>query len=51
MGKRNVILDCDPGHDDAITIIIAASKRSPSNIMGITTVAGNVEVRRAQSMR
>ncbi|CAM4229520.1 nucleoside hydrolase [Lacicoccus alkaliphilus] len=41
---RNVILDCDPGHDDAISIIIGASKRSELNILGITTVAGNVEV-------
>ena len=42
---RNVILDCDPGHDDAISIIIGASKRSELNILGITTVAGNVEVK------
>ncbi|WP_371807503.1 nucleoside hydrolase [Jeotgalicoccus sp. S0W5] len=41
---RNVILDCDPGHDDAVSIIIAASKKSDLNILGITTVAGNVEV-------
>ena len=41
---RNVILDCDPGHDDAISIIIAASNVSDLNILGITTVAGNVEV-------
>ena len=41
---RNVILDCDPGHDDAISIIIAASDVSDLNILGITTVAGNVEV-------
>ncbi|CAM4305075.1 nucleoside hydrolase [Jeotgalicoccus halotolerans] len=41
---RNVILDCDPGHDDAISIIIAASAASDLNILGITTVAGNVEV-------
>lgn len=41
---RNVILDCDPGHDDAISIIIAASEVSDLNILGITTVAGNVEV-------
>ena len=44
MDKRKVILDCDPGHDDAISIIIAASGRSPLEILGITTVAGNVEV-------
>ena len=41
---KNVILDCDPGHDDAISIIIAASDVSDLNILGITTVAGNVEV-------
>src|SRR5699024_593641 len=44
MDKRKVILDCDPGHDDAISIIIAASGRSPLVILGVTTVAGNVEV-------
>lgn len=44
MEKRKVILDCDPGHDDAISIIIAASERSTLDIAGITTVAGNVEV-------
>lgn len=41
---ENVILDCDPGHDDAIAIILAASKISRLNIEAITTVAGNVEV-------
>ncbi len=33
-----IILDCDPGHDDAIAIIIAATH---ANLLGITTVAGN----------
>lgn len=37
---RPVILDCDPGHDDAIAMILAAA--SPElRILGITTVAGN----------
>lgn len=44
MTTRKVILDCDPGHDDAISIIIAASRLSHLEILGITTVAGNVEV-------
>ncbi|WP_040928172.1 nucleoside hydrolase [Nosocomiicoccus massiliensis] len=41
---RHIILDCDPGHDDAINIIIAAASRDKLNIRGITTVGGNVEV-------
>lgn len=40
MEKRKIILDCDPGHDDAIAIMLAA--KSPSiELLGITVVAGN----------
>ena len=35
---RKFIIDCDPGHDDAIAIILAAKHL---DILGITTVAGN----------
>ena len=33
-----IILDCDPGHDDAVAMIVAARH---TNLLGITTVAGN----------
>jgi inosine-uridine nucleoside N-ribohydrolase len=33
-----IILDCDPGHDDAIALVVAARH---TNLLGITTVAGN----------
>lgn len=37
---RPVILDCDPGHDDALAIALALA--SPGlDVLGITTVAGN----------
>lgn len=40
MEKRKIILDCDPGHDDAITILMAAAHPN-IDLLGITIVAGN----------
>src|SRR5579875_2834634 len=35
-----VILDCDPGHDDAIAMMLALAS-AEIQLLGVTTVAGN----------
>ena len=42
MDKRKVIIDCDPGIDDALAIILAL-KSKEIEVVGITTVSGNVK--------
>ena len=38
-----IVLDCDPGHDDAIALLLALA--SPEvELRGVTTVAGNQTV-------
>jgi len=36
--RTKIILDCDPGHDDAFALIVAARF---TELLGVTTVAGN----------
>ena len=40
MDKRKIILDCDPGHDDAVAITLAGINEK-IDLLGITVVAGN----------
>lgn len=40
---KKVLIDCDPGHDDAIALLLAA-KADDIEILGVTTVAGNSEL-------
>lgn len=40
MEKKKLILDCDPGHDDAVAILMAANNPA-LELLGITVVAGN----------
>ena len=39
--RRDIIIDTDPGQDDAVAILLALA--SPElNVLGLTCVAGNV---------
>lgn len=40
MDRIKIILDCDPGHDDAVAITMAC-KHPKIDLLGITVVAGN----------
>ena len=43
MKRQNIILDCDPGHDDAIALLLACY--SPKlNLLGVSTCSGNQTV-------
>ena len=37
----NIILDCDPGHDDAIAILLLGAHLDKFNVLGVTTSCGN----------
>lgn len=40
MDRQKIILDCDPGHDDAVAILLAAN--SPQlELLGVTVTSGN----------
>jgi len=43
--SRPVIIDCDPGQDDAVNLLLAMSSPEELDILGITTVAGNVPLK------
>ena len=40
--KRPIIIDCDPGQDDAVNLLMALAAPDELEILGITAVAGNV---------
>ena len=43
IARPRVLIDCDPGHDDVVAIIVAAAY---ADLLGITTVAGNAPLER-----
>lgn len=42
MKPRQIIIDCDPGQDDAVALFLAMSSPDELELLGITAVAGNV---------
>jgi purine nucleosidase len=42
MTRRKIIIDCDPGQDDAVMLLLALACPDELDVLGITTVAGNV---------
>ena len=42
MAPRPIIIDCDPGQDDAVALFLAMASPDEFEILGITAVAGNV---------
>lgn len=44
MEKRRIIIDCDPGVDDAIALAFAAAHQEEFELLAITTVSGNQSI-------
>ena len=42
MSARKIIIDTDPGQDDAVAILLALASPEEVEVLGITAVAGNV---------
>lgn len=48
MPARKIIIDTDPGQDDAVAILLALGSPKEIDILGITAVAGNVPLELTQ---
>ncbi|MFT7108048.1 MAG: purine nucleosidase [Yoonia sp.] len=44
MAPRKIIIDTDPGQDDAVAILLALASPEEIDVLGITAVAGNVQL-------
>lgn len=49
MDKRKIIIDTDPGQDDAVAILLALGSPEEIEVLGITAVAGNVPLSLTES--
>jgi purine nucleosidase len=48
MSRQSIIIDCDPGQDDAVALFLAMASPGELEILGITAVAGNVPLELTQ---
>ena len=48
MSTIPIIIDCDPGQDDAVMLLLALASPKELKICGISTVAGNVPLELTQ---
>jgi len=48
VAPRPVIIDCDPGQDDAVALFLAMAAPDELDLLAITTVAGNVPLELTQ---
>jgi len=48
VAARRIIIDCDPGQDDAVALFLAFASTDALEILGVTTVAGNVPLELTQ---
>jgi len=48
MSRQRIIIDCDPGQDDAVALFLAMASPEEFEILGITAVAGNVPLELTQ---
>ncbi|MEQ9643731.1 MAG: nucleoside hydrolase [Alphaproteobacteria bacterium] len=46
---RKIIIDTDPGQDDALAILLALASQAELEVLGLVAVAGNVPLRLTQS--
>ena len=46
--KKQIIFDCDPGQDDAVALALAMAAKDEIDLLGVTTVAGNVPLNLTQ---
>lgn len=49
MNRIPILMDCDPGHDDAIAIMLALASEK-LKVLGITTACGNQTIEKTTKM-